>query len=339
MQQQDSIASESVAAEAAVTSAAQPSYPTSPYQVLRMLPRDATPAQQDSAIQAWFHPKEIRYSQRPDTLHLPGQEPAKSLSEVEIPQYYRKNFFSTTDTLFYTEHEGVHFGVAGDPKPYTLRQDNFFTSVLLLCLVVFVISIAHSQHFITQQLRNFFYTSQNVSNLTETTGEVHFQLFFLGLQCLLLSLASYQYTTHFVTTLILNDESKLVIIYFLTFITFYCIKWILYQMVNAIFFTRIQRIQWNKTFLFIQAITCVLIFPFVLLAVYFNLSLQNATYYFIFVLILTKMLAFYKQWSIFFRSNSSLLQNFLYFCTLEIVPLLSLAGGLMVLIDKLKLNF
>jgi hypothetical protein len=338
MQKQDSIASESVA-EAAATSAAQPSYPTSPYQVLRMLPRDATPAQQDSAIQAWFHPSEIRYSERPDTLHLPGQEPAKSLNEVEIPQYYRKNFFSTTDTLFYTEHEGVRFGVAGDPKPYTLRQDNFFTSVLLLCLVVFVISIAHSQHFITQQLRNFFYISHNVSNLTETIGEIHFQLFFIGLQCLILSLACYQYTIHLVTTLILDSESKLVIFFFLIFIGFYVIKWILYQMVNSIFFTRIQRIQWNKTFLFIQVFTCVLIFPFVLLVVYFNLSLQNATYYFIFVLIFTKILAFYKQWSIFFHSKSSLLQFFLYFCTLEIVPLLSLAGGLMVLIDKLKLNF
>ena len=31
--------------------------PRHPYQVLRTLPKDATPAQQDSAIQATFQPK------------------------------------------------------------------------------------------------------------------------------------------------------------------------------------------------------------------------------------------------------------------------------------------
>jgi hypothetical protein len=48
------------------------SKPMTPYQVLRLLPKDATPAQQDSAIQAWFQPGEVHYSNQPDTLHLPG---------------------------------------------------------------------------------------------------------------------------------------------------------------------------------------------------------------------------------------------------------------------------
>jgi hypothetical protein len=33
------------------------------------------------------------------------------------------------------------------------------------------------------------------------------------------------------------------------------------------------------------------------------------------------------------------LQIFLYFCTLEIVPLLALAGGIKLLIDVLKITF
>ena len=44
------------------TTVHRPARPQTPYQVLRMLPRDATPAQQDSAIQAWFQPGEIHYS-------------------------------------------------------------------------------------------------------------------------------------------------------------------------------------------------------------------------------------------------------------------------------------
>ena len=66
-----------------------------PYQVLHELPRDATPAQQDSAIQATFQPKEIRYSDRPDTLHLPGYGKGKSALEITtLPKYYRESFFA-----------------------------------------------------------------------------------------------------------------------------------------------------------------------------------------------------------------------------------------------------
>ena len=63
-----------------VVVAEQPKHfkPRHPYQVLRTLPKDATPAQQDSAIQAAFQPKEVRYSNMPDTLHLPGYGKGKS---------------------------------------------------------------------------------------------------------------------------------------------------------------------------------------------------------------------------------------------------------------------
>ena len=76
-----------------VNAAEQPKYykPRHPYQVLRTLPKDATPAQQDSAIQATFQPKEVRYSNRPDTLHLPGYGKGKSALEITpLPKYYKE---------------------------------------------------------------------------------------------------------------------------------------------------------------------------------------------------------------------------------------------------------
>ena len=42
----------------------QPAKPQTPYQVLKLLPKDATPEQQDSAIQSWFQPGEIHYSEQ-----------------------------------------------------------------------------------------------------------------------------------------------------------------------------------------------------------------------------------------------------------------------------------
>ena len=193
--------------------------PRSPYQVLRMLPRDATPAQQDSAIQAWFKPKEIRYSQRPDTLHIPGHGPARNLMEVDIPQYYRKNFFSN-DTVFYTEQDNARFGIAGDPVPYSVRGDNLITAMLLFCFIIIVVSIARSHRFLLQQLKNFFYTPNlNNNNISETSSELRFQLFVALLSCLLMAITAYQYTTHYVSgTFIFDSESQLIAIFFGVFL-------------------------------------------------------------------------------------------------------------------------
>ena len=91
--QQDSIIVDHISTASFDTVSTQPARPQTPYQVLRLLPKDATPAQQDSAIQAWFQPGEIHYSEQPDTLHLPGHEIPRDLKDVNLPQDYRESFF------------------------------------------------------------------------------------------------------------------------------------------------------------------------------------------------------------------------------------------------------
>ena len=59
----------------------------------------------------------------------------------------------------------------------------------------------------------------------------------------------------------------------------------------------------------------------------------------IFILLLTKILTFFKLWAIFFRQTGYFLQIILYLCALEIIPLLSLVGVLSLIADVLKVNF
>ena len=79
--------------------------PLTPATVLSWLPRNATPAQQDSAIQAHFQPGEVRWSNRPDTLHLPGHDKGHNMLDTQLPQYYREGFFSK-DSMFHPELPG-----------------------------------------------------------------------------------------------------------------------------------------------------------------------------------------------------------------------------------------
>ena len=315
------------------------SRPLTPYQVLRMLPRDATPAQQDSAIQAWFQPGEIHYSSRPDTLHLPGHERGRSLTDMSLPQYYRENFFSK-DSLLHPEISGGRYGVAGDPVPYTIRGDNMFTSLLLLCLMLFVISVANSQRFIGKQIKNLFYLSHDDSSLNETSGELRFQLFLVLLDCLLLAISSFIFVTErMADTFMLDGDFLLVGIFFGAFLVYFLLKWLLYSFVNAVFFDGKRTLQWNKVLLLITATEGVLLFPMVLLQVYFDLNIQNVLFYYALVFTFVKLLTFYKCWAIFFRQNGVFLQIILYFCALEITPLLAFAGMVKLIVDLLKINF
>ena len=135
--------------------------PQTPYQVLRLLPKDATPAQQDSAIQAWLEPREIRYSEQPDTLHLPGEGIPKDLKAVSLPQYYRENFFSN-DSLYHEELSAQdYYGMAGDPIPYSYANDHLITSLLIIGFLLIAFTFSRMSNFIVGQAKNFIRPSQN----------------------------------------------------------------------------------------------------------------------------------------------------------------------------------
>jgi hypothetical protein len=57
------------------------------------------------------------------------------------------------------------------------------------------------------------------------------------------------------------------------------------------------------------------------------------------VVIFIKILTIYKSYVIFFRQKALYVQNILYFCALEMVPLLSLWGGLAVIVNQVRVIF
>lgn len=340
MLRQDSIHTEPIASSTTSDTIVQkPAKPQTPYQVLRLLPKDATPAQQDSAIQAWFQPGEIHYSSRPDTLHLPGHGIGKSLKEVNLPQYYREHFFSD-NTYFHPELDGGRFGVAGDPIPYTTKNDNIITSMLLVCFVMTLVAFSFSRSFLLRQAKNFFYIPKTEYTITETSTEIKAQFFFLLQTCLLMALLYFFYIrTYTANTFILSDEYLLVAILAGIFLGYFFLKFLVYAYVNLVFFTPKRNGLFFRTLLVLHSFEGILLFPIVALLTFFDIPAQTVVYYTIFVVILVKILTFYKSFVIFFRQNGLYLQIILYFCALEIIPLFALWGGLAVIANALKINF
>ena len=303
MIEQDSIAHSSMSVQGGDSVVAK-HVTLTPRMVLSWLPRDATPAQQDSAIQAHFKPSEIRWSNRPDTLHLPGHDKGHNMLDTQLPQYYREGFFSK-DTLLHPELPGGRYGVAGDPVPYSVHSDSFITTLLLILFVMALISISNAWGFIVRQVKGFVYPA---------TSEV-------------------------LNMYVLSSPYLLILIFFGMTVGYYALKMLLYTVVNRTFFDGKRNRQWMKSFLFITSLEGALLFPPVVLHAYFNLALNHVVFCFLVVLSIVKMLTIYRTFVIFFRRNVVQLQIILYFCTLEILPLLAFWSALEITAFSLKINF
>ncbi len=316
-----------------------PAKPQTPYQVLRLLPKDATPAQQDSAIQAWFAPEEIHYSERPDTLHLPGEGIPRDLKDVQLPTYYRENFFSN-DSLYHPELDGGRYGVAGDPVPEILSNDSLISGLLILCFLLMTLAFSRISGFFGRQIKDFFYLQKGEHSVEETGDEINFQVIFSIITCFTCSLLYYLYVLTMVdNTFVFSTEHLLLGVIFLVMAAYFLLKFLLYTIVNIIMFDGSRNKKFLTTLIFLISMEGVLLFPVLLLCTYFQFPIHNAAIYTFLVVFFFKILIFYKTYVIFFAQKALYVQIFLYFCALEMVPLLSLWGGLAVIVNHLRVIF
>ena len=76
-----------------------------------------------------------------------------------------------------------------------------------------------------------------------------------------------------------------------------------------------------------------------MLRAYFDMPVHTTLLSTAIVLGIFKLLSLYKSYLIFFRNGGHSLQFFLYFCTLEIIPLAMLIGALMITTANLKVDY
>lgn len=313
--------------------------PLTPAVVLRKLPYNATPEQQDSAIQANFQPKIIAPSNRPDTLNIPGLE-ADPIT-VDLSSYSYKNGYFSNDPMFHPELRVTQIGFAGDPLPYRLHSDDYVTGTLLLSFFLMVTVITRSFHMLSQQVKDFFYTRERENLFSiSTDSELRGQLFLIFQTCFILGILFFDYTQENQPD-VFNQISP----YYLLglnvgiCIAFYTLKVLIYAFVNWIFFDKKKNEQWMEAYFLAILALGVTLFPVALLVVYFEMPYSSLKITFLIIIVLIKILLFYKCYRIFFSYYYGYLHLFVYFCTLEILPSLVLWRALVYANKYLVVNF
>lgn len=262
------------------------------------------------------------------------------MGDPALPLYY-KGSETPLDTALFADSIGGWMGVAGDPMPYMMRNDDVITLLQMACFFISLIAVANSWRFMVRQAKDLFRArSRSEKPVGETANEVRFQFFLLLQTCLLYSVLQYLYTCEYISdTFVLASPYELIGIYFIIMCAYQIVRGGLYTMVNLVFADGKINLQWLRSLLFLTAVEGLVLFPVVLLLVYFNLSFQNAMICFVIIFLLVKILAFYKCCSIFFNRFGNFLQIILYFCALELIPLASLWGILVFTGNYLKVNF
>ena len=187
-------------------------------------------------------------------------------------------------------------GMRGEQIPYQLRSDWMVTSVLFLCFILVSYVLAHGKKHLEQQFKNFSLSKERASLFDDTTAsDVRYTLGLIFQTCILAGFCVYDYfSDHDLLLFRVVPHYLLLSIFIGCVVLFLLFKWLAYSFVNWIFFNKIKNMIWIESYFNVIIGAGFLLFPIVLLIVYFDLSPQLAPYFIGFVIIIAKILLFYK---------------------------------------------
>ena len=230
----------------------------------------------------------------------------------------------TADT---TQEVAVVTGMKGEPLPYKIESDEAIVGALALCFVFILIALQRGSKSVILYLKeavtlrkrsNSFEEKVSVSSLSSAALSISTVLS-SGI-CLYRHYALSDFQTSVSHVLILT-------IYSLAFALLIEGKYLLYNFVNWVFFNREKSDLWRQNYWGLIAASGVVLFPSVLYTVFLDSTIQISDYLLLMILLIFKILLFYKLIGNFFAHFYGILHLILYFCALEIIPDLFLWKG------------
>lgn len=212
-------------------------------------------------------------------------------------------------------------GILGEPLPYTVQGDDFVTLLLLAGLLTMMTAFSVSRQFFVHQVGAMFRgVREDASVSMQTTAEMNFQIVMLLQSALMLGITGY-YVSMGVHELEGHGTASRLWVAFGVALAYFLVRVLLYACTCWTFFESRSVMLWMKNLVLISSMEGVLLFPAVLVQIYFGLPLWLLVGCVAVVFVLEKALVFYRLNAIFFSRNGRFLHNFLYFCALEVVPL------------------
>ena len=303
--------------------------------------KGCSPGKIDSVIQANLPPRRIRWSQRPDTLEIPGLEGREAYSIDNLPKCYHLGFFQG-NPLLHPELEVRPRGIQTEPIPHHSRQDNIISTLLILCFVLMSFIIHSTRRFLSHQSHEFFQSSAHKDNhidpnMSIGTLSVILTYMLLGL---IGSIFFFYYAQSNYNLFLCSVPSHCLLgIYFGIFLLFFSARKALSSFINWIFFDKTSRHEWVLSYNFLLLYESAALLAITAIGVYFKISAETLLYSFLGVIGLFKITLLYKTYKTFLFKIYCFMHLLSYLCALEIIPLMALGVLLMNVTDSLITKF
>ena len=301
---------------------------TSEYWVTRVVrqTKGCSPAKIDSVIQANLPPRKINWSQRPDTLEIPGLKGRQAYSVDCLPKCYELGYFRG-NPLLHPEIAVRTRGYVPELQQQQLKNDSIIGSILLVCFVLMSIIVHKTYGFLCRQANEFLFPSHKKETSADTTTGAG-MIFVLLSYVLLATTGSVVFFYHNQSThnlmMCLIEPYWLLCLYFASFILFFIVKQTLSSFINWIFFDKTKRQQWKQSHHFLLITETALIFIVSMSCIYLNMHPEICLLLSCIIIIIFKLALLFSTYTIFLPKFYCILHLLSYLCALEIIPLLAL---------------
>lgn len=250
--------------------------------------------------------------------------------------------FFQGDSLMHTEVILHQTGFAGIPRAYLLWRDEWVVLFVLMCLVLLTMIQKRIRKQLSSEAKEFFLPSKNTTKKDKYDSE--FEQLIPMLMALILSimggLGVFMYTQRKMH-LFLGQTSPytLIGIYIGIWVLYFLFKALLSSFVNWIFFDKTKQELWKKSSFFLFCVESLVFFGVIISTIFLNLSPAIPLWIILAIGLVIKLLHLYKTFQIFFPKFYGTLHLIVYFCTLEIMPLLAVFKILIRVTDELIVKF
>ena len=230
----------------------------------------------------------------------------------------------TTDTAM---HVTAITGIQGEPMPYKMESDEGIVGSLLLSFVLILFALQHGSHSVVLYLKEAVTLRRHTSSFEENISATSISSAALCLSTILSSGVCFYRNNPLLYRVEEVNPLLVLLVYTLGMAILIVGKFLLYKFVNWVFFSGRKNELWSQNYWGLIAASGVILFPSVLYAVFLDSEIRISDYLFIMILLIFKILLFYKLIGNFFKHFYGILHLILYFCALEIIPDLLLWKG------------
>lgn len=249
----------------------------------------------------------------------------KSADSVFSVHSFDEYSYFAGDSLLHTEVPYHPYGFSTASTPFRLRHDGWSALLLFLCLLLTASLVLRLRKSFRELLRGVFFPIPGGTDAPVLNDPLRFstRLIAVSLLSLAAAVVTFSYTQSWTDYYTFPETPYILFFAFLVlWIAYFVVKRLMINFINWIFFREAKIFTWQRAYTFLYASEAMLLFVFAVVVAYLPVSPSEMLLWVIILVFFFKIVLLFKTRLIFFPKMYGTLHLIVYFCTLELMPLL-----------------